>query len=501
MISRQTGHFRTQLHVTADMMVATRDIVVFSGGSAANNLVDLFKKITEDLQCHLSYVIPISDNGGSTSELIRVFGGPGIGDLRSRLVRLIPSDKSSKGREGLRVFFNYRLPDDSVAARHEWLDIVEARHVLWKDIDSAKKELIRSYLNLLNLELVKRARPTSVFNFSRASIGNMFLTGARLFTGSLESSIEMLNLVCGVPEDTSVLPCVNTNFTYHISVGLQDGTTIVGQNAISHPSVPTAVPDLSTRPSSSSSSEKALSAEDNDSSRGILDHDDIEDANIRGTLPSLRGPNISFNKTEETDLPSRIQRLWYISPYGHEIRLAANPKVLEALKNAQAVVYSIGSLYTSLIPNLILKGVGEAIMNAPYAKNKILILNGTLDRETGPSTNPFTATDFVSAIAHACWQSLGMKEQIARTDYRKFVTHVLYLEGPYTPVVDRAELSALGIESSKIGGRNAPDGNRYYDQVALREALASHIGRAKTHSRRNTLTEKKVVLTSTQSSM
>jgi len=30
-------------------------------------------------------VIPISDNGGSSSELIRVFGGPGIGDVRSEL--------------------------------------------------------------------------------------------------------------------------------------------------------------------------------------------------------------------------------------------------------------------------------------------------------------------------------------------------------------------------------------------------------------------------------
>ena len=56
----------------------SRNIAVFSGGSAANNLVDLFKKITEDKKCQLSYVIPISDNGGSSSELIRVFGGPGM---------------------------------------------------------------------------------------------------------------------------------------------------------------------------------------------------------------------------------------------------------------------------------------------------------------------------------------------------------------------------------------------------------------------------------------
>ena len=54
-----------------------KGIVVFSGGSAANNLVDVFKTLREDRKCPLSYVIPISDNGGSSSELIRVFGGPG----------------------------------------------------------------------------------------------------------------------------------------------------------------------------------------------------------------------------------------------------------------------------------------------------------------------------------------------------------------------------------------------------------------------------------------
>jgi 2-phospho-L-lactate transferase CofD len=63
-----------------------RGIVVFSGGSAANNLVDVFSTVRESKDCPLSYVIPISDNGGSSSELIRVFGGPGIGDVRSKFL-------------------------------------------------------------------------------------------------------------------------------------------------------------------------------------------------------------------------------------------------------------------------------------------------------------------------------------------------------------------------------------------------------------------------------
>ena len=36
-----------------------------------------------------SSIIPISDNGGSSSELIRVFGGPGIGDIRSKPVSIL----------------------------------------------------------------------------------------------------------------------------------------------------------------------------------------------------------------------------------------------------------------------------------------------------------------------------------------------------------------------------------------------------------------------------
>lgn len=51
-------------------------IVVFSGGTAANFLVDVFNRIVERRGCPLTYVIPISDNGGSSSELIRVLGGP-----------------------------------------------------------------------------------------------------------------------------------------------------------------------------------------------------------------------------------------------------------------------------------------------------------------------------------------------------------------------------------------------------------------------------------------
>jgi len=33
-------------------------------------------------------VLPVSDDGGSTAEIVRVLGGPAVGDIRSRCLRL-----------------------------------------------------------------------------------------------------------------------------------------------------------------------------------------------------------------------------------------------------------------------------------------------------------------------------------------------------------------------------------------------------------------------------
>ena len=66
-------------------------ITILSGGTATNQLVPLFKRLSPNN--NISYILPILDNGGSTSEIIRVIGGPAIGDIRSRLTRLIPAPR------------------------------------------------------------------------------------------------------------------------------------------------------------------------------------------------------------------------------------------------------------------------------------------------------------------------------------------------------------------------------------------------------------------------
>ena len=205
-------------------------------------------------------------------------------------------------------------------------------------ISSEKRELLRSFFNLLNMELIKRQRPTSSFNFQSASTGNLFLTGARIFFGSFESAIYLFRSITGVPDNIQVIPAINSNFAHHIAAGLKDGSVITGQNQISHPS-----PGAALLPSEILDEE----VEERDGQdRDGKEH--IEDANLPGSLVELRRQNIEFSKSEESALSSSIERVWYINPYGQEIRPPVNPKVLAAVEIAEAVVYSIGSLYTTL---------------------------------------------------------------------------------------------------------------------------------------------------------
>lgn len=40
------------------------------------------------LTTRVAHVLPVSDDGGSTAEIVRVLGGPAVGDIRSRCLRL-----------------------------------------------------------------------------------------------------------------------------------------------------------------------------------------------------------------------------------------------------------------------------------------------------------------------------------------------------------------------------------------------------------------------------
>lgn len=74
-------------------------------------------------------------------------------------------------------------------------------------------------------------------------------------------------------------------------------------------------------------------------------------------------------------LPSPIRRVFYLSREGtgmeHEVSPAPNPRLKAELGRADAIIYGVGSLYTSICPSLILNGVGEAIAERPESTPKV----------------------------------------------------------------------------------------------------------------------------------
>ncbi|KAG6371519.1 hypothetical protein JVT61DRAFT_9223 [Boletus reticuloceps] len=144
---------------TTDTPELSPKITVISGGSGGNAICTAF-----DNAC---FVLPVSDDGGSSSEIIRVLGGPSIGtppsrvssidhprgtltrsvqgDIRSRLVRMIPPAPPNSPLGAVRALLSYRLPANvsEREAREEWRDIIEGHSPLWSGIPNDRKETIR----------------------------------------------------------------------------------------------------------------------------------------------------------------------------------------------------------------------------------------------------------------------------------------------------------------------------------------------------------------------
>ncbi|KAJ4827929.1 hypothetical protein Tsubulata_032089 [Turnera subulata] len=182
---------------------AQPSLLVFSGGTAFNGVVEDLKQLTT----RVAHVLPVSDDGGSTAEIVRVLGGPAVGDIRSRCLRL--SDQSTAEALAVRRLLGYRLPVDAQRAKSEWYSIVEGENSLWKGVSRPYRETIQAFLVYFQNEILRR--PNESFCFGNGSIGNFFFAGARIFFQSLDAAIFLFSRVSDIPPESMVLPVISTN--------------------------------------------------------------------------------------------------------------------------------------------------------------------------------------------------------------------------------------------------------------------------------------------------
>lgn len=136
-------------------------LLVFSGGTAFNGVVEELKKVTT----RVAHVLPVSDDGGSTAEIVRVLGGPAVGDIRSRCLRL--SDESTAEALSVRKLLGHRLPIDPSEAKLEWYQIVEGDHTLWEGVSRPYRETIRAFLVYFHSEILRRSAEMFCFTNGR----------------------------------------------------------------------------------------------------------------------------------------------------------------------------------------------------------------------------------------------------------------------------------------------------------------------------------------------
>jgi uncharacterized cofD-like protein len=91
------------------------------------------------------------------------------------------------------------------------------------------------------------------------------------------------------------------------------------------------------------------------------------------------------------DQREKIKRTFLVPHYNNSIKVY--PEVLKSIKEADLIILGPGDLYTSIIPNLLVPGVGEEIKNSPA--ELVYIVN--IMSKFGETDN-FLAWDFVEKI-------------------------------------------------------------------------------------------------------
>ncbi len=405
------------------------ELVTFTGGTGFNSVCAELRRYTT----HVAHVLPVSDDGGSTAEIVRVLGGPAVGDIRSRCLRL--ADNSNEEARAVRALLGHRLPADAAAAKSEWYTVVEGTHALWAGVSGPYQHTVRSFLTHFHFQLLRQADDGGAgFCFSGGSVGNFFFAGARIFFRSLDAAIFLFSRVSGIPPDSLVLPVVSTNGRLLLGAELESGAMLRGQTMISHPDAPT-------------------------------------------SPRAARSVDKSVGSSAEQPLPSPVRRVLYLSTEDtdelHEVFPRLNPVVRTRLESADAVVYGVGSLWSSICPSLIPAGVGEAIAARSCAK--VLMLNGSRDRET----TGMGVLDIVRAVTsslnrqHARGASRGARPLSHPS--AAYVTAVLApAGGEFDAAAAHAALAAEGIHTViTVPSERDAHGRIVFRPRALVQALRS----------------------------
>lgn len=140
----------------------------------------------------------------------------------------------------------------------------------------------------------------------------------------------------------------------------------------------------------------------------------------------------------ESQIPEAHKRIHRVKLYPEHAEAVQSS--LDAIRNAEAIVLGPGSLYTSVIPNLLVEGIGDAICRSKAVK--IYICNVM----TQPGeTDGYTASMHVKAIMDHAGRNVVDYVIVNSTPVPEDLKRKYAETGAYPVVVDDDALNQLGV--------------------------------------------------------
>jgi 2-phospho-L-lactate transferase/gluconeogenesis factor (CofD/UPF0052 family) len=351
------------------------DVVLFSGGSGTKSIAEA---LLRHPQIRLRILINAYDDGHSTGRLRRFIPSMlGPSDVRKNIDRLMPV--TERCHQSLKAFSNDRLPVGiSRADALQLLDAVVAADLaampprlagLFRQLTVQQAEGIRSMLASFLEYFHRREQSGGTFDFTDCALGNLLFAGCYL-----AQNCDFNGAIAAFSQFYEVAPDALLNVTQGENLFLvawkEDHSLLVGEADIVAAQTPAKISDL------------------------YLIGEDVYRTRIEGAAAS-EPPGGWLPLIQEAACNPRI-----------------NPAVVEAIAEADVIVYGPGTQHSSLFPSYLTQGLAEAIAQN-YKADKIFIGNILRDLDI--------QTDDVNDLARKFMGAMSRQGQAA-VEWRDCVT-------------------------------------------------------------------------------
>ncbi len=251
------------------------------------------------------HIITPVDSGGSSAILRDALQMPAIGDIRNRLMAL--ADRGLTGNAEIFRLFAYRLPQDADqdALEDELERMAQGTHLLIQRVPDPMRKIVRNFLQFF-VDMISNEKMLQGFDLRGASIGNLILTAGYLMNRRhFDPAIFIFSKL--INARGTVRPIANANL--HLVAEMENGETIVGQHLLTGKEVPPI------------------------------------DSRVK---------SVFLSESRQDPVPTSL-----------DIR----DKMKTLIHSADLICYPMGSFYSSLLSNILLPGVSNAIRRNPRPRS------------------------------------------------------------------------------------------------------------------------------------